>query len=140
MPDHDRPIGQNVIDRISPRMRKLLVLSIAGLIITVVGIIGYNQSRMAPATAAVAASAMASPVATIIVPADACADPDIYQAVQDALAQANETRANSLLALPSEVAAKDRPAQERAWRELDDYTRAYQLCLRLTQDQSEPNR
>jgi len=120
-------------------MRKLLVLSISGLIITAVAIIGFNQSRMAPATAAAASSAMASPDATIIVPADACADPDIYQAVQDALAQANETRANSLLALPSEVAAKDRPSQERAWRELDDYTRAYQLCLRLTQDQSEPN-
>ena len=135
MPDLDRPIGQNVVDRISPRMRKLLGMSVAGLTITTVAIIGYNQSRSTPATAAVDPTA-----ATIIVPADACADPDTYQAVQDALAQTSESTANALLALPSEVAAKDRAAQEQAWRELDDYTRAFQLCLRLTQDQSEPNR
>ena len=43
------------------------------------------------------------------------------------------------LALVSEVDARDRASQEQAWRDLDDGTRAFQLCLRLLQERVPTN-
>lgn len=129
--DSGNPIGQGIIDRLGPRTRRRLAITLAGLVIATIAIIGYNQSHTASAEPGTEASAE-----TISVPADACADPDVYEAVQSALLQPNESVDNSLLALPSEVAAKDRATQEQAWQELDDSTREFQLCLRLVQDQA----
>ena len=70
----------------------------------------------------------------IVVPEDACADPAVHEAVQHALAQPNESDENAILALPSEVDAQDREVQQRAWLELSDEKRSFQLCLRLFQD------
>jgi len=42
-----------------------------------------------------------------------------------ALAQPAKSLTNSLLALPSDVNARDRATQERAWRQLDDSRRDF---------------
>lgn len=129
MADNDRIIGQRIVERFSIIPRRRLTIGLALLVVGVTAMVGYN-SRTTPETRGVEPS-----VEDVVVPADACADPDVYEAVLGALDQSAESPANSLLALPSEVDVRDRATQERAWRELDDGKRAFQLCLRLLQKQ-----
>lgn len=63
------------------------------------------------------------------VPADACADPEVLDAVQAALDTPQDGVANSVLARPDEVAAASRDQQEVAWRVLTDEELAFQHCL-----------
>ncbi|MBW9121895.1 hypothetical protein JNB63_17495 [Microbacterium trichothecenolyticum] len=130
MADNDRILGQGLVERLSFVTRRRLTVGLALLVVGVTAVVGYNYSRTTPEARDADAS-----VEAIVVPADACADPDVHEAAVSALAQPAESPANSLLALPSEVDARDRANQERAWRELDDRKRAFQLCLRLMQEQ-----
>lgn len=132
--DNDRILGQGFVDRLSFVSRRRLTVGLALLVVGLTAVVGYNYSRATPEGPSSDAG-----VQEIVVPADACADPDVYEAAVGALAQPAESPANSLLALPSEVDARDRATQERAWREIDDSKRAFQLCLRLMQEQVPTN-
>jgi len=62
-------------------------------------------------------------------PENPCADPDV-RAEAEALRDAEfESKANSTLALPEEVAPMDRSSQETAWRSLNEQQLAVEHCL-----------
>ena len=63
------------------------------------------------------------------VPADACADPDVLDAVQAALDAPQDSVANSVLARPDEVDAASRAQQVVAWQTLTPEELAFQYCL-----------
>ncbi|WP_167047564.1 hypothetical protein [Salinibacterium sp. ZJ454] len=73
----------------------------------------------------------------IIVPKSACDDTAVAAEVEAALASPTEGPHNGMLGTPDEVPGDDRAQQEqqaKAWRELTPERRAFQLCLRLSQN------
>lgn len=65
------------------------------------------------------------------VPSDACADREVRESVEQALASSTEGPENALLATPDEVDRDARVRQARAWQQLGPADLALQLCLRL---------
>ena len=63
------------------------------------------------------------------VPADACADPEVLDAVQAALDAPQDGVANSVLARPDEVDAASKAQQIVAWQTLTPEELAFQHCL-----------
>ncbi|RKQ94594.1 hypothetical protein U746_0343 [Mycolicibacterium mucogenicum 261Sha1.1M5] len=63
------------------------------------------------------------------VPADACADPQVLEAVQAALEAPEGSAANSTLARPDEVDAASQAQQRAAWNALTPEKLAFQHCL-----------
>lgn len=63
------------------------------------------------------------------VPADACADPEVLDAVQTALDAPQDSESNSVLARPDEVDEASRAQQVVAWQTLTPNELAFQHCL-----------
>ncbi|WP_166880107.1 hypothetical protein [Salinibacterium sp. ZJ450] len=63
----------------------------------------------------------------------ACDDPELRAAVEEALASPIEGPHNAMLADPAEVPEDDRSSQIATWQGLSAYELDYQLCLRRMQ-------
>lgn len=101
---------------------KFFIGSAASVVVAVAALLGIgtltSESEPRPAEAGI-----------WDVPADACADPQVLEAVQTALTAPEDSTGNSVLARPDEVDAASRDQQRDAWSALTPEKLAFQHCL-----------